>query len=222
MNFYAPQTTYADIQQGDLLEGIPFAVITIENASVLLAKEEKTVVRNLFRESENIEHIMAKAEYRWGMVLSQTCDVQPDVQTGLTRRPILIARVKPFTTLYPKAKFDTTKNSVKSVNEIATPSRSPSSLYLPSFDTDGIAFERSVVNLLDVQGFSPSKPSLFIEKVRLRLSPPALQALQERCAYCFGRFGAPDDLYYSAEEWAELERQAEDKAAKTRAAAETP
>jgi len=42
---------------------------------------------------------------------------------------------------------------------------------------------------------------------KLRLSDAVLQALQERCAYCFGRFAAPDDLFYSSEEWEGIERK---------------
>jgi hypothetical protein len=61
--------------------------------------------------------------------------------------------------------------------------------------------------LLDVQRFEPKDLPALTRLLKLRLSDTALQALQERCAYCLGRFGAPDDLFFSPDEWAEVQRQ---------------
>ena len=142
---------------------------------------------------------------------SQTCDVQSDPQTGFARKPILIARIKPIGHVYPKLKFDSPKNCVSSVKSLATAGSSPSTFYLPAFQVEAFTFERAVTNLLDVQRFDPKDLQALTRQIRLRLTQTALQALQERCAYSFGRFGTPDDLYYSAKEWAEIQRLEEER-----------
>jgi hypothetical protein len=73
--------------------------------------------------------------------------------------------------------------------------------YLPEYENADLRLTRSVADLLEVTHLPPSDLGPLSRLVRLRLSPAALQALQERLAYCFGRYGAPDHLYFSREEW---------------------
>jgi hypothetical protein len=57
------------------------------------------------------------------------------------------------------------------------------------------------VDLLEATSFPPSQFDELSSVTRLRLSHAALQSLQERLAYCSGRFGAPDQLFFNEEEW---------------------
>jgi hypothetical protein len=66
---------------------------------------------------------------------------------------------------------------------------------------------KSIVDLLEVTSLPPSNFAALSNLIRLRLSHVALQAFQERLAYCFGRFGAPDHLYLSEEEREYAEQQ---------------
>ncbi|HOE10167.1 MAG TPA: hypothetical protein PLQ35_01470 [bacterium] len=91
---------------------------------------------------------------------------------------------------------------VKSIKPLINPGRYPSLFYLPKYVDNEFSMVESVADLLDVQSFPPiNLHALAARCLRLRLSDEALKALQERLAYCFGRFGAPDHLYFTEEEW---------------------
>jgi hypothetical protein len=209
MNFYVPLPDGGStLQQGDLLEGVPFCYFSLSQARAVLS-DGGLETRDLSTSRAGIVGLLAKVEFGWGMLISQTCDVQPDPETGYARKPVLLARVRPIREIVSSFRDATPSQAVDALAGLVTAARSPTVLYLPAHELSGGSFPRSGANLLDVQRFQPLDLPALSRLLRLRLSDPALQALQERCAYCFGRYGAPDDLYYSAEEWAERQRKEE-------------
>lgn len=209
MHFYAlPPLDQSVLQQGDLLENVPFSIFSIGNVAVRLGNEE-IVTLDLTKNNENVRFLTAAVEFSWGMILSQTCDLQPNPQTGYARKPILISRVRPIKEIFTDFKDTTYKESVTSIKSYSTPGKSPNVLYLPEQTLQGLVFPKSGADLSDLQRFPKQDLKALSSLLKLRLQDTALQALQERCAYCFGRFGAPDNLYYSEdnlyyseEEWA--------------------
>jgi|SRR6185312_8902243 len=207
MDFYAPLPPEVNtLQQGDLLADVPFTYFSVTNVKVTLASK-RSAMRDLASNPTGVEFVAASVSFDWGMVLNQTCDVQPDPLTGAARKPILLARVRSIKTLFPKFKDSTHKESLGEVKNLATAGKSPTILYLPAHTTGNLSLPRSGADLLDVQRFSAIDLPSLIKLLRLQLQDEALQALQERCAYCFGRFGAPDTLYFSEQECAEDQRQ---------------
>jgi hypothetical protein len=95
----------------------------------------------------------------------------------------------------------TLKQRVGAIKELANPGRQPSIFYLPEYEGANFDMPKCVVDLLEVASFPPSQLDALSSLIQLRLSRDALQSLQERIAYCFGRFGAPDHLYFNEEEW---------------------
>lgn len=141
-----------------------------------------------------------------GIVLNQSCDLSNRPRHG---RPILIARVLPPGERNIKISPDrSVKNNVDAIKDVANPGKRPSKFYLPEHESADFNMPRSIADLLEVTSFPPSNFSALSTLIRLRLSHVALQALQERLAYCFGRFGAPDHLYYNEKEREHAEQQA--------------
>ena len=231
MEFYAvPPDGMQYLQQGDLLQGVPFTYFFAANARVGL-EEGGVSQRDLTQNRDGVEFIATKAAFSWGLVLTQTCDLQPGPNTGHSRKPILIARVRPIKELVRNFKDDAPKSALNEVKKLATAGNAPTLFYLPEYESDARTFEKAGADLLDLQRFDPSDLTVLAALLRLRLSVPALQALQERCSYCFphatyvklintilqalqercsycfGRFATPDALYFSEEEWAESQRQ---------------
>ena len=208
MNFYSAARSGNGLQQGDLLVNVPFTYFSASDAQVFLA-DGQGASRDLTQNNADVVGVAAKVEFAWGLALSQTCDLQADSLTGAARKPILVARVLPVKELIPSFKEDTVKNAVSAVRTLATAGNAPTTFYLPAFSGEEVSLPRCAANLLDVQRFPAYDLPALTRLFRLRLESPALQSLQERCAYCFGRFAAPDDLFYSAEEQAEIVRQTE-------------
>jgi len=202
MTFYQPLEGEPDqLQQGDLLEGVPFLYTPpLENAQ-LVASDGKGRRGDLLRPPPETTGVVARLIAGWGMLLSQTCDLQVDAESGRARKPILVARVQPIRELVRDFQDETVKKAVKSVRNLSNPGKAPTLFYLPACVQGGTRLPRSGANLLDVQRFAPSDAPFLKALFRLRLTSTALQALQERCAYCFGRFAAPERLYFSDDEW---------------------
>lgn len=198
MSFYAPiLDEERTLQQGDILRGIPFARFSLSQARVRRS-EGGWITRNLTEIDEPLVAVQADIKIGYGLVLSQTCDLQAD-QRGAARKAILIARIAPLDELVaPSGTSDKArKNDWK---RLINPGTAP--VLFPLLPEPTTQFARSAASLMEVQTVPPSDLSVLNSLLHLRLSTEALQALQERCAYCFGRFAAPDDLYYTPEEWA--------------------
>lgn len=204
MNFYvALPGDPLILQQGDLLERVPFPYFSVSQARVRLTSGGSTT-RNLTVNPSDVEFLVSRVEFSWGLVLSQTCDLQPVPDTGEARKPIVVARVQPFGEMI-KPSGGTLKAAVNDMKKAASPGATPTVFPLPAHQAEGLGLPKSAADLLDTQRFSRLDLAALTTLARLRLSPAALQALQERCAYCFGRFAAPDDLYFSEQEWAEVQ-----------------
>ena len=216
MQFYAPLPPQGStLQQGDLLVGVPFTYFPLRNAKVTLANT-RPAKRNLVENARDVTFVAASVEFSWGIVLEfQTCDVQADPVTGFARKPILLARVRPIKDLFKNFKDGTPKEAVNNIKNLATPGRSPTVLYLPAFAEGDLTFPPSGADLLDVQRFSPQDLLDITTLLRVSLqvfgAPAFCRHFKTLCVYCFGRFGAPDDLYYSADEWAEVQRSEEER-----------
>lgn len=207
MNFYAsPPEPSSPLQQGDLLQGVPFSYFDLTNAQVAL-EDGRNETQDLTRTSHRSALVVTKVEFNWGIVLNQTCDLQPNPKTGVYENPVTVAAVLPIQNLFPNADFSTLPKAIKTVRTFDTEGKAPSVFYLPAAENTPMAFPRSGANLLDLQRFAPKDtPSLQLLR-RLRLTPDALHAFQSRCSYCFGRYAVPEGLYLSTEERAEKQRQ---------------
>lgn len=212
MEFYAPlPDEITTLQQGDLLSGVPFTYFALTSAKVRLSNSSRSVMRDLTRNPEAVEFVATAVEFSWGIVLNQTCDLQPDRRTGRFVKPVTLARVKPIKMLVPDFRDDSLKNAVTAIGQLATEGKAPALFYLPAYRDAQIDFPKSGVDLLDLQRFVASDIPALKLLARLRLHPAAQQAFQARCAYCYGRYAAPEGLYLSPEEQEEKQRLEEAK-----------
>lgn len=198
------------LEQGDLLENVPFTYVGLSQATVI-GLNGKPAVRDLPSVAEATPFVVAALEHSWGIVITQTCDLQPNPKTGEHEDPIVIARVKPIAEIVSIWDDSTPKKALASVNSLSTEAKAPNTFYLPPFSSDAVTLPRMGVDILDVQRFGGGNMAALCRLFRLRLSGTAQQAFQSRVAYCFGRFAAPDDFYLSTEDQTEKERQAQEK-----------
>ena len=205
MDFYEvpgkPVEGAAQLKQGDILSPVPFLAFSATQASVLLpgAKELETKDLTSVEDVGPDTKTLANIESSTGIVLSQSCDLTGERGR---ERPFLVARVAPWERMIKNFHLESLQKVVTHINRLRNPGRTPTLFYLPAYEGAGFSMPRSVAHLLEVECF----PSMDLEPLakrclRLRLSEEALRAFQERLAYCFGRFGAPDHLYFNEEEW---------------------
>ncbi len=205
MDFYSSPSKGTEdspcLKQGDILWPIAFFRSSISESQILIEgalspqKKDITTIRSISSQAK----ILANLEMSIGIVLNQSCDL-----TGKPGRekPILIARVLPCNERIRNFRTDSIERRVQSIKALINPGRCPSLFYLPKYTNNEFSMVESVVDLLEVQCFpSMDLHTLTASCLRVRLSDEALRAFQERLAYCFGRFGAPDHLYYTEEEW---------------------
>jgi hypothetical protein len=207
MDFYAlPTEASGPLQQGDLLQGVPFSYFGLTNARVSL-EDGRYETQDLTRTSHSSLFVSARVEFIWGIVLNQTCDLQPNFKTSNYENSVTLAAVRPIQDLFPNADFSTLPKAIKTVRTFDTEAKAPTVFYLPAAENMPTAFPRSGADLLNVQRFAAEDTPALWPLLRLRLTPDALHAFQSRCAYCFGRYAVPDGFYLSAEERAEKQRQ---------------
>lgn len=188
------------LQQGDILAPIPFAWFSLTDAQVLSPGNTGSEARDLSA-GEPLPPgtaVVGTAVSRPGIVLNQTCDLNAEEGQG---RPILLAGIWPCRERIPDFAEGNLRSLVGQISALANPGRTPSLFYLPEQQGPTFSLPRSLADLLTVASFPPSNLEGLRRLLRLRLTTPALQAFQERLAYCFGRFGVPNDLYYSESEW---------------------
>ena len=207
MDFYAlPPEPSSPLQQGDLLQGVPFSYFDLMNARVAL-EDGRSEMRDLTQSSHTPMLVVTRIEFNWGVVLNQTCDLQPNFKTGVYENPVTVAAVRPIQDLFPNVDFSTLPKAIKTVRTFDTEAKAPTVFYLPAAENLPTAFPRSGAELLDVQRFA-AEDMLALQRLRrLRLTPDALHAFQSRCSYCFGRYAVPEGFYLSTEERAEKQRQ---------------
>jgi hypothetical protein len=207
MDFYAlPPGQSSPLQQGDLLQGVPFSYFSLTNARVYF-EDGRNETQDLTQTSDNSIAVVTHVELRWGIVLNQTCDLQPNFKTGLYENPVTVASVHPIQDLFPNADFSTLSKAIKTVRTFDTEAKAPTVFYLPASENIPLSFPRSGADLLNVQRFAAEDVFALQRLLRLRLTPDALHAFQSRCSHCFGRYAVPDGFYLSAEEQAEKQQQ---------------
>lgn len=198
MSFYeACSLPPPSLRQGDLLEGVPFTYLGLTGAKVFRRDGTRSSTRDFVQRPQDVTGVVAKVEFSWGVVLTQTCDVQAVEGAGAARKPVVVARVRPIEQIVRNFRHPPHREYPSKVEVLANPGKTPTVFYFPS--CAGADFPRSGAFLLDVQRFMPDDLPVLVPLVRLRLGVAALQAFQERCAYCFHRFAAPDGLYLETE-----------------------
>jgi len=192
-----------DLRQGDLLYPVAFARFSLTEALVVSPDSPQPKTTNLAKNFDSDQtQLVVNADRSYGMVINQSCDLS--VRSN-RERPILVARVTPCSKrIKGWAEKTSDKSRAKSVLELSNPGKHPAVFYLPEFVYGGTRVEPSVVDLLDMTTFVPKDIDALVQCRCIRLSAVALQALQERLAYCFGRFGAPDNFFLSETERAAL------------------
>jgi hypothetical protein len=211
MNFYETSTLEEDwgLQQGDILHPVPFAAFSLTDVEVLSPNADGLRMVDLTQKTdlEVGTRLLASVGMSFGIVLNQSCDLSP--RRG---KPILIARVVPAAERIGMLKpGHSVSRRIKDIEELANPGKRPSLFYLPGHGGVEPKMDNCVADLLEITSFPPTNLAALSSLIKLRLSPPALQALQERLSYCFGRFGAPNHLYMNEEEWEHKEQQARKK-----------
>lgn len=213
MNFYEASVLEEGerkLQQGDILYPVPFVGFSVTEVVVLTSdtKEPDTVDLTQNADLPAETQLFANVGMSTGIVLNQSCDLSDQPSRG---RPILIARVLlPEDRRIKVSPSNTVKKNVEKIEELANPGKRPSIFYLPEYESADFKMPKSIVDLLEVTSLPPSNFAALSSLIRLRLSPIALQAFQERLTYCFGRFGAPDHLYLNEEEREHAEQQAQE------------
>lgn len=130
MSFYAlPPPSSGSLQQGDLLEGVPFSYLSLTNARVT-AEAGQTEARDLSQVISTPLLVLTKVEFSWGIVLNQTCDLQLNFKTGVYEKPVTVARVLPIQELFPNEDFSTVIKALKTIRKFDTEARAPATFYL--------------------------------------------------------------------------------------------
>jgi hypothetical protein len=207
LDFYAavPESEN-ELLQGDVLFPIPFTRFDLTDCEVLAPDESGWIIKNLGTSTVPNGSLVARFEIGFGLVLNQTCDLAKHSSADL-----LIARVFPRDDLY-------TDYATKPVHEFLTKKftnagQMPQYFYLPAFD-DPIDMPNSLAYLLSLQSFPRGSRDALLHLRQKSLSRGGLNSLQEKIAYCFGRFGADESLFYSPEEWNEEQEFDKNRAAK--------
>lgn len=198
----SPNAPESDFRQGDILYPVPFLRFMVDNAHILSPPDYKKSEQIDLTQAETLPDkslIAAGVKLSWGMLLNQTCDL---ANHAGNEKPIMFARIVPAEERIKKFKADANlKEITQHIKTLANPGRTPTLFYLPECNGNGFLLPKSVVDLQDVTCLARQNIEPLKKLLKLRLTVEALQAFQERLTYCFGRFGAPDDLFYSLEEW---------------------
>lgn len=192
-SLYSGWVKDGSLQQGDVYAGIPFPQLYLG--------QFVTVVPNGvglfdFIKSHPPEQGKCVVDYQlnWGVVVTQTCDLQP--RPKKPNNPITFARVQ-LVSQFEALKSKNTKNQYGAMaGMLSDRAKNPTTYPLGRF-SDGVnQFEGGVVSLTSLVTIPGSENKALQERGRLRLSPLALQALQERLGVSMLRTALPenDDL----------------------------
>ena len=200
MSFYSRSPGAEKLLQGDILFPVPFAAFAITQVGLITGSATgKVEVSDMTKSSVESGQLVASFTVSAGLVLNQSCDLDDDH----SQEEILVARIYPCEKRFPKWKKDDLNCLKQFVGEFKNAGKRPQYFYLPA-ESEQYEIPPSVAYLLEVQTFSRKDYDNLASIRRLRLSTDALGALQERISYCFGRYGAPNDLYYSPSEWKQV------------------
>ena len=140
------------------------------------------------------------------MIITQTCD--------LLRKPFItvacIYKLVDIDLQYERKK--TPENKANHIlNQYQKVSVQPGAFYLQESSN----FPKSVVSFMEIHTFPRTPPNIECLKQNrvLRLNPEALEDLQFRIGYFFGRFASPDNYMLTSDEKSLLLRQCKNKPA---------
>jgi hypothetical protein len=199
MYFYAdyPESGVFEprLQQGDILYPLPFTAFRISEAVKLVEEADDLAsfdVIDLTSQNEQTGKILVAYGLQVGIVVSQSCDIERG------NRPILVAPVRPFGSVFPDTQIGS-KGFKEKIQTLSNPGKNPTSFPLPRSCQNGFNFPYSLVIFFEMQSIPPDDLGCLCDLVKLRLSPLGLGKFQERLAFLFGRFAAPDDLFFAEE-----------------------
>lgn len=179
--------TSGPLQQGDLFSALPFPVIRLDEFSYLDGEVVK--LGNLQRRKIPPQgDCVLGYEASWGIIVSQTCDLQP--RPNKEALPISFARVSLFSQLKILTdKKPSNRNSliVEMANERG---RHPGLFPLAAYNSKALSFEGGVATLHTIMSVPYAKG--LARRRRLRLSQLSLQSFQERLGGNYLRTALPD------------------------------
>lgn len=188
-----------ELKQGDIVSPVPFTRFSMKEVPVLAPDAAEPIITNLAQTpikdgSKLLVNVMGAS----AIVVNQSCDLSS--QPG-REKFIKVARVVPCVERIKGFKPDNVKEVVNQIKNLTNPGKNPNLFYLPEYEDADFNMPKSVADLLDTMCFLPYDLAALAPLVKLRLTPTALQAFQEKLAYSFGRFGVPDGFFFNKEEW---------------------
>ncbi len=199
MNFYAMPSFQPLLRQGDVVGPIPFPMINPFAANIIGPRtQDGSMLMDLTTvQPEPGSAILLPFKSFMAIVVTQCRDLNG-------KSPFVLARVSLLQEVYKAYKVGMgAKQRVDAIKVLANAGKTPSHFYLPP---SGDEFPASAAELAVTVTLSPDAAGPRLKTLRLRLSDPARLAFQNRLCYSLGRYAAPDDLYYDAEEWQHVER----------------
>lgn len=190
MNFYLEPEGDV-LQQGDILFPVPFLGFSFALDNVVDGDGFRPLKADVAESGES--RIMFDST--WGMVVTQSCDLATHAKA---RDLITLARIYPVSERMPDENLCVPKKLDAFISRLKNAGKTPQYFYLPPLEES--SFPASVTYLLELQAFARSDYQSLRQRVLFRLSSGALAAFQERLAYCFGRYAAEDDMYYTPSE----------------------
>jgi hypothetical protein len=203
LNFYSSEFAPYPLSQGDLLYPVYFTRFEIEKVNLYDETSELFVAADFSKDHTVAASILAAATRHWGIVVTQSCDLD-------RANSVIVARVEEAQNLHADLIKTSAKDRAKAIGDrFSSAGKSPKHFYLPAHDAAGLT--KSVAYLSDVQTYKATDLPVLSRLRKLSLSPDALTMLQEKLAYCFCRFGAPEHLCYDEDEWTEVKAKLKDK-----------
>lgn len=200
MNFYEPHPNSNVLRQGDIVGPVPFFHVKLERMIIIQPDAQLPVAIDITSDRFAPGAMaVVPAGLSLGIIVTQCCDLA-------RKSPILLARVSPWEESIKKIKADMMpKERVEKINTLANAGKTPSLFFLPK--AEGADFPKSVAEFGVALSLPPDSFPSLQKMLRYRLADAARLAFQNRLCYSLGRYAAPDDLYYDAEEWQHIERQ---------------
>ncbi len=195
MNFYGEPGPYR-LNQGDLLYPIYFSGYGVGPVNRYDNDAQKIVHADLSSDELDTGLIVVGVKKSWGMVVTQGCDLDSEFN-------LVVARIRPIDEVFKLKGATPEAKAIEALKSFSNAGKAPRHFYLPAVQCGKFSISNSVACLLESQSFTKDSHAALSKLRRASLSPDALTMLQEKLAYCFCRFGAPEHLCYNTEaEWA--------------------
>jgi hypothetical protein len=186
------------LKQGDVLDGIIFCYLAGEPVGIADMQTGRIVKEVTFDElptaidpKDPNTAVIAKPLVGWGMVISQTCDIQRD------NHHICVARVRSIDSTLQGFSAKSRVNQIKDILSIVN-NKQFGFFYLKESEEN--ALPKSVANLTEIHAFHPGVKDWLVRRRKLRLGAEALKALQFQLGHFFGRLAINERYALSDEE----------------------